>query len=99
MRGHEVCGLEFRIQSVRVWGFAAVRTPRLAFDGAALEEQYFIGGDFGLQPYADMSGCQKYGPFLGTLNIRTRIIIGTQKGTHNSENQPYVPVVHPSALS
>ena len=28
-----------------------------------------------------MSGCQNYGPFLGTLNIRGRIIIGTQKGT------------------
>ena len=29
----------------------------------------------------DMGGCQNYGPFLGTLNIRCRIIIGTQKGT------------------
>ena len=28
-----------------------------------------------------MGGCQNYGPFLGTLNIRCRIIIGTQKGT------------------
>ena len=27
-----------------------------------------------------MGGCQNYGPFLGTLNIRGRIIIGTQKG-------------------
>ena len=26
-------------------------------------------------------GCQNYGPFLGTLNIRGRITIGTQKGT------------------
>ena len=26
-------------------------------------------------------GCQNYGPFLGTLNNRCRIIIGTQKGT------------------
>ena len=25
--------------------------------------------------------CQNYGPFLGTPNIRCRIIIGTQKGT------------------
>ena len=24
-----------------------------------------------------MGGCQKYGPFLGTLNIRYRIIIAT----------------------
>ena len=28
-----------------------------------------------------MGGCQNYGPFLGTLDIRCRIIIGTQKGT------------------
>ena len=28
-----------------------------------------------------MGGCQNYGPFLGTLNIRGRIMIGTQKGT------------------
>ena len=28
-----------------------------------------------------MGGCQNYGPFLGTLNIRCRTIIGTQKGT------------------
>ena len=28
-----------------------------------------------------MRGCQNYGPFLGTLNIRGRIIIGIQKGT------------------
>ena len=27
------------------------------------------------------AGCQIYGPFLGTLNIRCRIIIRTQKGT------------------
>ena len=28
-----------------------------------------------------MGGCQNYGPFLGTLNITCRIIIGIQKGT------------------
>ena len=28
-----------------------------------------------------MASCQNYGPFLGTLNKRCRIIIGTQKGT------------------
>ena len=27
-----------------------------------------------------MGGCQNYDPFLGTLNIRCRIIIGIQKG-------------------
>ena len=28
-----------------------------------------------------MGGCQNYGPSLGTLNIRCRITLGTQKGT------------------
>ena len=28
-----------------------------------------------------MGGCQNYGPFLGTPNIRCRIIMGIQKGT------------------
>ena len=30
-----------------------------------------------------MAGCQNYGPFLGTLNIRGRIIIRTQEGAVN----------------
>ena len=37
-----------------------------------------------------MVGCQDYGPFLGTLNIRGRIIIGTQKKDHNFDNHPYI---------
>ena len=28
-----------------------------------------------------MGSCQNYGPFLGTLNLRCRIILRTQKGT------------------
>ena len=28
-----------------------------------------------------VGGCQNYDPFWGTLNIRCRILIGTQKGT------------------
>ena len=28
-----------------------------------------------------MGGCQNYGPSLGTLNIRCRLIIRIQKGT------------------
>ena len=42
MRGRKVYSLEFRIQSVTVWRFA-VMTPRLAIDGAALEELTFFG--------------------------------------------------------
>ena len=36
-----------------------------------------------------MGGCQKYGPFLGTLNNRCRIIIGYPKGDPNFDNHPY----------
>ena len=32
-------------------------------------------------PRIDMGNCQNYGPFLGTLNIRCRIILRTQNGT------------------
>ena len=28
-----------------------------------------------------MGGCENYGPFLGTLKNKCRIIVGTQKGT------------------
>ena len=31
--------------------------------------------------YIYMGGCQNYGPFLGTLNIKCHIIIGIQEGT------------------
>ena len=37
-----------------------------------------------------MGGCQTYGPLLGTLNIRCRIIIGTQKGTNMVYNPKIV---------
>ena len=36
-----------------------------------------------------MGGCQNYGPFLGTLNIKGSIKIGTQKGDHNFDSHPY----------
>ena len=36
-----------------------------------------------------MGSCQNYGPFLGTLNNRCRIIVGTQKRDHNFDNHPY----------
>ena len=31
--------------------------------------------------FKHVGGCQNYDPFLGTLNIRCRIIIGNQTGT------------------
>ena len=43
-----------------------------------------------------MGGCQNYGPFLGTLNIKCRTIFGTQKGTlilltTHMDEQSFVP--------
>ena len=37
----------------------------------------------------NLGGCQNYGPFWGTLNIRCHITIGIQKGDHNFDNHPY----------
>ena len=39
-----------------------------------------VGGD-PVWLIAHLGGCQNYGPFLGTLNIRGCIIIGIQKRT------------------
>ena len=40
-----------------------------------------------------MGGCEIYGPFLGTLNIRCRIIIGIPKDynfdSHDFDSHPY----------
>ena len=46
----------------------------------------------------DLGGCQNYGPFLGTLNIRGRIIIGTQRGTIFRLPTIFVQVVKGSVL-
>ena len=37
-----------------------------------------------------MGGCQNYGLFLGTLNIRCHIILGTQKRDLSFDNHPFV---------
>ena len=36
-----------------------------------------------------MGGCQNYGPYFGTLNIRCRTIIGTPKREHNLDSHPH----------
>ena len=35
-----------------------------------------------------MGGCQNYGPFLGTINIRCRIVIGIPKRDDHFDNHP-----------
>ena len=36
-----------------------------------------------------MGGCPNYGPFLGTLKLRCRIILRDPKRNHNFDNHPY----------
>ena len=45
-----------------------------------------------------MGGCQNYGPVLGTLNIRCRIIPGIQKRGHNFDNHPHSDLGYMRAL-
>ena len=63
--------LRFRVQ-----GKAARRNPT-----SDSEWGYFLNMISAHSLLNAMGGCQNHGPFLGTLNIRCRIIIGTQKGT------------------
>ena len=45
------------------------------------EPVHFLRLSCYLEVVYDLGGCQNYGPFLGTLNIRCRTISRTQKGT------------------
>ena len=47
----------------------------------------------------NMGGCQNCGPFLGTLNIRCRSMIGIHKKDHNFDNHPYTSLRHCPAFS
>ena len=40
-----------------------------------------------------MAGCQNYGPLLGPLNTRCRIILRTPKRNHNFDSQPYAECI------
>ena len=80
--------LVFKIDKVQVP--KRLREPTSYSSFRSLVSLWYMGGILGL--YGDnenkmeatiLGGCQDYGPFLGTLNIRCRIIIGTQKGTIN----------------
>ena len=41
-----------------------------------------------------MGSCQNYGPFLGTLNSRCRILLRTPKKDPNFDNHPYDSPFH-----
>ena len=54
----------------------------------------------GWQMFCHLGSCQNYGPFLGTLNIRCRIIIRTQKGTlflTTTDLDPEPPTLNPKS--
>ena len=44
-----------------------------------------------------MGGCQNYGPFLGTLNIKCRSIIRIPKRDHNFDNH-HIGILFPYSL-
>ena len=58
-----------------LWKGRILRRPE-ALCGPTDRECFNISGPMTREPY--LGGSQNYGPFLGTLNIRCRIIIGTQ---------------------
>ena len=63
------------------------RVPKL---GISLKGSYrLLRGFIGTIYRSYMGGCQNYGPFLGTLDIRGRAIIGIQKRDRNFDNHPY----------
>ena len=62
--------------------------PKLTLKHSAMYHDYIQVASKQSQALEELHSCsfqvggyQNYGPFLGTLNIRCRIIIGTQKGT------------------
>ena len=72
----EVAHVQFSPSPLRkcsIWGIASgARFPPSTVRFAASALGFVI---------QDLGGCQNHGPFLVTLNIRCRIIMGIQKGT------------------
>ena len=69
---------------IRIPGGACVSLAEL-WDGDVVclhpKPQIVIGSFHCIFHYPNMGGRQNYDPFLGTLNIRCRIILGNKKGT------------------
>ena len=61
--------------------FKNLVTLRELNPGHRFAKAHFVLFDEPLQPGPHLGGCQNYGPFLGTLNIRCCIRIGVQTGT------------------
>ena len=86
MPGFRVSGFGFRDPICSVYQRRAQCQPRPK-PHSNYSEQITTTSTLSLEPnltrneVEHMGGCQNYGPFLGTLNIRGRIIVGIQKGT------------------
>ena len=78
-----------RVEAVyllRVLGLRSVQAFRLRVQG--LRDTTHIHAHH-------IGGCQNYGPFLGTLNIRCLTINNRdRKRDHNFDNHPYAHVQH-----
>ena len=65
--------------------FRALNHKSLQIESPEQRQQHqvnaFIETRMIMTTFYDVGGCQNYGPLLGTLNIRCRIIIVIQKGT------------------
>ena len=68
---------------IRVYGFGFLKAYTSVKTGMYLALKYHLRpGETSIKGrLLHVGSCQNYGPFLGTLNNRCRIIIRTQKGT------------------
>ena len=65
------------METIDIWKLLKFESRKSRND----REYHPVIGDPIIYIYIYMGGCQNYGPFLGTLNIRGRIIMGTPKRT------------------
>ena len=93
------------VRSLLVGGVAVLPTCRASCNHHSTPHQIwgYTKGDMPHSGKTDMGGCQNYGPLLGPMNTRCRIILRTQKGTriltttHIDRNNP--SLVPASSLS
>ena len=83
-----ICRLQFSCNTHTCFVMVGTRSPPLKDKGSRWS--FLI----------NLDGCQNYGSFLGTLNIRCRIIIGIQKGTIilTTTHIAYNPLTHYSSF-
>ena len=85
-----ICRLQFSCNTHTCFVMVGTRSPLASLKDEGSRWSFLI----------NLDGCQNYDPFLGTLNIRCRIIIGIQKGTIivTTTHIPYNPLTHYSSF-